>query len=228
MIWGLKMSGKWFSNRGQMIQVACAVIAVAIGIVVQWNQLSVAINFGEILKVLLYPIVVLIAFRLGISASSRPAAQIVMPPPAMVARSIAPEPMVDPHSTLRPEFDYQLSLPVIKVGSYLDVNQELGLRRISVVSIKTVKTGNDEEPAAEIEVTGYGLDFVAGRRLTEINRKKALIPAYTRDWKDADCSMFDFTYKQNDLSFRAISVDHINVPAQEVTLVICLAKYRNR
>ena len=51
-----------------MIQVTCAVLAVIIGIAAQWSQLSIAINFGEILKVLLYPVAVVIGFQLGTRA----------------------------------------------------------------------------------------------------------------------------------------------------------------
>ena len=77
------MSGKWFSNRGQMIQVTCAVLAVLIGIAAQWSQLSIAINFGEILKVLLYPVAVVIGFQLGTRALN---------PTAQTAAAVEPSP----------------------------------------------------------------------------------------------------------------------------------------
>jgi hypothetical protein len=217
------MSSQWFSNRGQMIQVTCAVLAVIIGIAAQWSQLSVAINFGEILKVLLYPVAVLIGFQLGTRAL-KPTAQVAAATAAPPLPSM--EALPDIRSSLGPEFSYKFSTPIIKVGSYFEVGQELGLRRVSALSIKTVKAGSEEVPAAEIEVAGHVLDFSAGRRVTAIHHKKALIPAYARALKDADCSMFEFAYQSNSFSFVAISVDHINVPAQEVTLVICLGNYR--
>jgi hypothetical protein len=217
------MSSQWFSNRGQMIQVTCAVLAVIIGIAAQWNQLSVAINFGEILKVLLYPVAVLVGFQLGTRALKPTAGTAAAPEaPAPPSREAFP----DMRSILGPEFNYKFSTPIIKVGSYFDVGQELGLRRVSALSIKTVKAGSEEVPAAEIEVAGHVLDFSAGSKVTAIHNKKALIPAYARNLKEADCSMFEFSYQPNAFSFAAISVDHINVPAQEVTLVICLADYR--
>jgi hypothetical protein len=40
--------------------------------------------------------------------------------------------------------------------------------------------------------------------------------------------MFEFAYQPDSFSFVAICIDHINVPAQEITLVICLANYRKR
>jgi hypothetical protein len=217
------MSSQWFSNRGQMIQVTCAVLAVIIGIAAQWSQLSVAINFGEVLKVLLYPIAVLIGFQLGTRAL-KPVVQtaavtVASPPPSM-------EVLPDIRSILGPEFSYKYLTPLMKVGSYFDVGQELGLRRVSALSIKAIKAGNEEVPAAEIEVAGHVLDFSTGSKITPIHNKKALIPAYARTLKDADCSMFEFAYQPNAFSFVAISVDHINVPAQEITLVICLANYR--
>jgi hypothetical protein len=225
------MSSQWFSNRGQMIQVTCAVLAVIIGIAAQWNQLSVAINFGEILKVLLYPVAVLIGFQLGTRAQ-KPIVQTPIAPeqpsPAPPQPQTPREELPDIRSVLGPEFDYKFSSPVIKVGSYFEVGQELGLRRVSILSIKTVKSGSDDVPAAEIEVAGHMLDFSAGKNVTAIHNKKALIPAYVRSLKDADCSMFGFAYQPTSFSFVAISIDHINVPAQEVTLMICLANYRKR
>ena len=220
------MSSQWFSNRGQMIQVTCAVLAVIIGIAAQWSQLSVAVNFGEILKVLLYPVAVLIGFQLGTralkpTAQAAAAAAAPTPPPPREALS-------DIRSILGPEFSYKFSTPTIKVGSYFEVGQELGLRRISVLSIKTAKAGSEEVPSAEIEVAGHVLDFSVGRQVTAVHNRKALIPAYARAMKDVDCSMFEFAYQPNSFSFVAISVDHINVPAQEITLVICLANYRKQ
>ena len=217
------MSSQWFSNRGQMIQVTCAVLAVVIGIAAQWSQLSVAINFGEILKVLLYPVAVLVGFQLG-TRTLKPMAQTVAAAAASPPPSI--EALPDIRSILGPEFSYKFSTPIIKVGSYFEVGQELGLRRVSALSIKTVKAGSEEVPVAEIEVAGHVLDFSAGSKVTPIHNKKALIPAYARTMKEADCSMFEFAYQPNSFSFVAISIDHINVPAQEVTLVICLASYR--
>jgi hypothetical protein len=220
------MSSQWFSNRGQMIQVTCAVLAVIIGIAAQWSQLSVAINFGEILKVLLYPVAVLIGFQLGTRAlkPTTQAAATAAPPPPPPPPSM--EALPDKRSILGPEFSYELSTPIIKVGSYFEVGQELGLRRVSALSIKTVKAGSEEVPAVEIEVAGHVLDFSAGSQVTAIHNKKALIPAYARATKYADCSMFEFAYRPDSFSFVAISVDHINVPAQEVTLAICLVNYR--
>jgi hypothetical protein len=228
-----------------MIQVTCAVLAVIIGIAAQWSQLSVAINFGEILKVLLYPVAVLVGFQLGTRAlkptAQKTAAPEAPPPPSRetalkpaAQRTAAPEApppssreaLPDIRSILGPEFNYKFSTSIIKVGSYFEVGQELGLRRVSAVSIKAVKAGSDEVPAVEIEVAGHVLDFSAGCNVTAIHDKKALIPAYARTMKDADCSMFEFAYQPNSFSFVAISVDHINVPAQEVSLVICLANYR--
>jgi hypothetical protein len=221
------VSSQWFSNRGQMIQTSCAVLAVVIGIAAQWSQLSVAINFGEVLKVLLYPVAVVIGFQLGVRAL-KPAAPMEAAVEPSPPRPQPKDQLPNTRSIIDPEFNYKFLAQIVKVGSYFEVGQELGLHRISVLSIKTVKDGNDDIPAAEIEVAGHVLDFSPGKSVTAIHRKKALIPSYARPLKDADCSMFQFGYQPTSLSFVAISVDHINVPAQEITLVICLANYRKR
>src|SRR5258708_3407979 len=123
--WGMTMPSQWFSNRGQMIQAICAVLAVLIGIAAQWNQLSVAVNLGEILKVLFYPIAVLIGFQLG-KRAVRPSAQ-------TAASSPTTKEFPDIQSMLGPELNYKFLSPAIKVGSYFDVGEEFALRRVSAV-----------------------------------------------------------------------------------------------
>ena len=59
------MSGKWFSNRGQMVQVACAVIAAGIGIITQWKNISSTIDVGLVIKIALYPVAAVALVQLG-------------------------------------------------------------------------------------------------------------------------------------------------------------------
>jgi hypothetical protein len=208
------MSGKWFSNRGQIIQVACAVIAVAIGVTTQWNQISNAIDLALIVKIALYPLAVIILIQVG---KHFPTANAPAP-----GQAVKEEVKTGPTSVI----NYQFLTPTVKIGSYFDVDQERGLRRISVISIQNHKVGFDEVPAVEIEVTGMVLNFDAGRSVKKVSDKRFLIPAYSRSIKDGDCSMHEFSYRKESFSLSAISVDHINVPAQEATLAICLATYR--
>src|ERR1700722_430482 len=113
------MSGRWFANRGQMVQVTCAVIAVGLGIITQWNQISTAIDFGLVIKILLYPLVAVGLVQLGkyfpTRATPTPVGKVTGPP-------IAEPPISEKQKW---NIDYQFLTPTVKVGSYFNVNQQL-------------------------------------------------------------------------------------------------------
>jgi hypothetical protein len=208
---GQEMSGKWFSNRGQMVQVACTVLAVIIGVVTQWNQITSTIDIGPIFKILLYPSAAVGLFQLGSYFSGRKTS--VHANPGLIAQP-------------KPDFDYQFLHPTIKIGSYIDLARDFGLRRVAVSSIQTRTIGSEEVPVAEIEVAGIALYLSGGNSVIKINDKKFLIPAYSRDLKSEGSSIHEFGYSTDYFTLTAISVDHINIAAQEVSLAICLVKYR--
>lgn len=194
---------KWFSNRGQMIQVLCAVLAVALGVVLNWKQLSSAFDLVQILKVFVYPAAVLIGFRLG--------------------KYQKPSNTFDP----RPSVDYKFFTPTIKVGSYFDTesNHVLALSRVSVISIENHKVFSQEGPAAIIETAGTVLHFTPGQHARKLSSDRFLIPANAR-LKTEEHAIFQLNYEKDSLSLTSISVDHINLPAQEVTFAICVMRYR--
>lgn len=189
------------------MQVACAVIAVGIGVFSQWNQISNAIDVGLVIKILLYPLAAVALVQLGkyFPTSARGQESIWKP---------------------KPDFDYRFLAPTLKIGSYFDLDQPFGIRRISAVSIQNDKSEPQDVPTVEIEVAGTALYFSGGSSVKKISDRRFRIPAYSRRLKDVDCSMYLFTYQKDYFSFAAISVDHINVPAQEATLAISLLEYR--
>jgi hypothetical protein len=206
-IWGWQMPGQWFSNRGQMVQVACAVAAVVIGLVSQWGQISSAIDLAAIFKILLFPLGAIFMFQLGQYFSKR----------------TTNSKDVDAKASI---IEHTFRTPTIKVGSYFDVDQPLGIRRISASSIQNYKFTYEEVPAAEIEISGSLISLTAGKKVKQISDRKFLLPAYSRSLKDDDCSVFQLRYKEDLVEVTAISVDHINQHAQEIVLTISLFSYR--
>jgi hypothetical protein len=204
---GTGMTGKWFTNRGQVIQVACAVILLIIGIITQWNQLWNAFDLASVLKVLAYPATALLCFQAGkyVQSLSSPARQSVKP---------------------QPTIKYQFLTPTVQIGSYFDIESEqiLGLSRVSVISIANFETGS-EASAALVEVVGTILYLSAGARTKKLNSSRFLIQANSK-LKSDEYSVFQFTCQKDSLSLTSISVDHINLPAQEVTFAICIMQYR--
>jgi hypothetical protein len=202
------MSNKWFTNRGQVIQVTCAVILLIIGIITQWNQLWNTFDLASVLKVLAYPATALLCFQAGkyVQSLSSPAKQ-----------SFKPQPTIK----------YQFLTPTVKIGSYFDTESEqlLGLSRVSVVSIDKLETGSEAVSAALVEVAGTILYLSAGAHTKKLNSNRFLIQANSR-LKSDDYSVFQFTCQKDSLSLTSISVDHINLPAQEVTFAICIMQYR--
>jgi hypothetical protein len=114
---GDKMPNKWFSNRGQMIQAACAIIAVAIGIFTQRSSLTTSLDIEMVSKILFFPAAAVSLFQLG----------------KYVQRLSTPSASPFPDDL---PFDYRYLTPTIKVGSYHDLDRKLDTRRISVISIK--------------------------------------------------------------------------------------------
>jgi hypothetical protein len=214
------MSGKWFSNRGQMVQVGCAVIAVAIGTVTQWSQISNAVDLELILKIALYPLAAVLLVQLGKH----------FPVGRLDIQTAQPKPIPDeqPTSEQNPKstIEYRFLTPSIKAGAYFDVGQEFGLRRVSLLSIKSKTLASQEVPVAELEVAGMSIYFTPGHSIEQLGDRKFLIPASQRDTKTESSSIFEFMYSKDSLTLTSVSVDHINVPGQEATVVICSIKYR--
>jgi hypothetical protein len=204
---GDKMPNKWFSNRGQMIQAACAIIAVAIGIFTQRSSLTTSLDIEMVSKILFFPAAAVSLFQLG----------------KYVQRLSTPSASPFPDDL---PFDYRYLTPTIKVGSYHDLDRKLDTRRISVISIKEEEVLSSAKSGAEIEVVGTGMYFSGGDQTTKIKDRRFLLPAYARSLKSEDYSMFEFVYQDAYFTLTAISVDHINVPAQEVTLAVCVVSYR--
>src|SRR5882724_2147225 len=164
------MSGKWFSNRGQMVQVACAVIAVGVGIITQWQQLTTAIDPALVFKIALYPLAAIILVQIGKHyPGSRTTVQSSTPVPAVIE-----QPRPADKSKPAPEYTYLSQL--VKVGSYIEVNQEYGLRRVTLMSIQSRTIGSEEVLVAELEATGMAVSFAAGKWVEQITDRRFLVP----------------------------------------------------
>jgi hypothetical protein len=169
---------------------------------------SSAFDLIQILRVLIYPAAVLVGFQLGkyfqISSSGHES-------------SVGG----------RPPVSYKFFTPTIKVGSYFDTEstQLLGLSRISVISIDSTQAVSQDVPAVLIETAGTVLNFSPGRYTKKVSSNRFFIPANVR-MKSEDHAIFQFVYDKDSLSLTSISVDHINLPAQEVTFAICVMQYR--
>jgi hypothetical protein len=188
-----------------MIQVICAVIAAGIAVFTQRANLSATIDIETILKILFAPTVAVLLFQLGKYVERRSAA----PPPK--------DPITSP-------FDYQFITSTIKVGSYQDLNEKIDRRRVSIISIKEDVSPSNPS-GAEVEVTGTGVYFSGGNKTTMVSDKRFILPANSRRMKTENFSMFEFVYREDYLTLTAISVDHINIPSQEVTLDVCSVTY---
>jgi hypothetical protein len=193
------MSGKWFSNRGQMIQVACAVIAVGVGIITQWDKLS---GFLGILGVLAYPVAALILINIGRRLTSRAG-------PNIEAAAAPPAPEIKaPDEPKPPKLTYRYETPTLKVGTFYIVDQPFGVQRLTLVSIKQERIRTRDVLVAEIDVTGSMVDLTGGGDVKQESRKRFFIPADDMRTKRQDSSAFEFMYREGS--------------AQEVGLVICV------
>jgi len=204
-----------------MVQVACAVVAVGIGAITQWQQLTTAIDPALIFKIALYPLAAIILVQIGKHyPGSRATVQSSTTVPAAIQQPKQPD-----KSKPASEYTY-LSQPV-KVGSYIEVNQEYGLRRVTLMSIQSRTIGSEEVLVAELEATGMAVSFAPGKWVEQITDRRFLVPANSRELKSEGYAFFEFMFGQSSLSMTSVCVDHINQPAQEATIVVGAMRYRS-
>jgi hypothetical protein len=107
------------------------------------------------------------------------------------------------------------------------VNEPLGIQRISVLAIKEQENWRGEKiPAAEIEISGTALALVEGHAIKKVSDRRFLVPTYGRNLKNSEYSIHDLSYGKDVFDFSAITVDHINQAAQEVSICVCFMDHR--
>jgi hypothetical protein len=209
----------WFTNKGQMIQVACAVVAATVALMV-W--------FAVPPQQLLYaaPIVIAISFvwlatiaadkLLSLLATARAYERLKASVPSAPPTS----PTVDSFKAPRPLFLHVAQVRC-KVGSFWECAFDGDVPfRLVVHAISKIKGQNEHR--ADIEMTRGPAALVGGSETTRISSARYWVPRSSHPYRAEPRSVYSLDislpYQVYLFSFR---VEHINPNEEEVTLEVC-------
>jgi hypothetical protein len=218
---GLEMSGKWFSNRGQMVQVGLAVLALVIAIIVALPALAQHQDLLSWLPIILIPAIALGAFSLGKNYA---------PPVVVPASTTTAEPSAATNGSLRPvheteeifETEVNVFTPTVKVGSYWNDGDVPRRIRVTVVSIS-----EEEEPRAELNFAMGALAH-GGTQTKRTKVNQFLMRPTSSGFQAEEFCVTCFSFDERHVWFFVVRVDHVNAYAKEVVLSICKVSSHKR
>jgi hypothetical protein len=230
---GRAMSGKWFTNRGQVVQILIGFAALVVGIVVAFPQLPVQQGFQGFVAVwpiIIFPLVALVLMWLNNKRMHRTIETLVQKAPTVsVPASAAPEPVKPkvPFADLFPKLSglsedgwrivevYVVDIK-IKVGSYWDEPATKSKMRISAIALH-------EEPgrrSAELSVRTSGSIIFGSKESDQIatNRYKVTISRSGHDAEER--SIYQFSFSDDHIHFFVVRVDGLDTASNEVALQV--------
>jgi hypothetical protein len=227
------MSGKWFSNRGQVVQILIAFVALVVGILVAFPRLPVQQGLQGFLSawpIIIFPLAALFLMWLNNARMHRAIETLVQTTPqASAPATISTDPVKSktPYADLFPKpagitedgwriTDVYVVDTRIKVGSYWDEPIARDKKRISVIAIH-------EEPgrrSAELAVRTGGSIIYGGKQSdrVEVNRYTVTISSSGFDAEERSIHQFSFTDQH--IHFFVIRVDGLDTALNEVALQI--------
>jgi hypothetical protein len=239
----------WFANRGQVMQTVsavcsaiCAVVGVLIALYINLpGVFHTSIDSGKIiLSILAIPAILVGGFN---------AAFYLMAPimDRMAQRMFekrfpefrSPTPQLDAVENIktsvedrkeRPPIDFKAALPPktesevldvkIRVGSYWETSAGLDRFRISILGIQ----GDPGKLIVELSVTTGGSVFHPGTQVKEVGVNRFLVPESHSGFQSEERCVYQFSFSDNHVHFRAARVDGIDLHNREVAVNI--AKFR--
>jgi hypothetical protein len=199
----------WFSNRGQAIQVTCAVVGVLIGLMAWLAVPPVTVLYFAPLLVgggVGYLLASAVSFWAYRTARKRH------------------ETSAEPESRLETKLDSQKNEhryePVkgsAKVGA--KSQHQTRQRNIAIV-IHGIDVDNDGNPLADLEVVSGGGPFSGGRNTEKISMLRYRLPVSKELLNLQHTALFSCSVIGAKLTYFVLYVDHIDVYAKEVHYVI--------
>lgn len=225
---GTPSTGKWFSNHGQAVQMGAAVVACLVALVANWPAIQAHQDVLAWWPVVVMPLAVLIAFRLG--RSSRPTGVDVkaemqpLSPPVPIQEKLdrlVQEPLKPQTYTERfviNEDRLIIAKQSVKLGDYWEIGTDLN--RLKIVPISFKDTG------VEIRFDTQGSMFYGGSETKETGVNSFII-SETRNGFQAEASCaYQFSFSEKHVHFKILRVDHINKVGNEVVLEFCTVQLR--
>jgi hypothetical protein len=219
------MAGKWFANRGQIGQLLVATLALIVGVVIAWPQLSPHMNVLQLWPIAIVPLAGLFVFRLGLlSRPTEPAPSLVSPPAATLP-VVQPEKSNSPTQTPKPIERFGLDddslfieKKTVKLGDYWEVREGISRLKITPVGFKNDEKGR---PYVELKMDTGGSVFYGGDMAIESGVNRIALPATSSGFQSEECCAYQFSFSDKHVHFIGVRVDHINGFANEVVLELC-------
>jgi hypothetical protein len=224
------MSGKWFSNRGQVLQITIAFVALVIGIIVAFPHLPVQQGFEGFISVwpiIIFPLAALFLMWLNNKRIHRTIETLVQKAPMVSVPASEPVKPKVPFADIFPKLSspnengwrivevYVVDIK-IKVGSYWDEPASKGKMRISAIAIH-------EEPgrrSAELSIRTSGSIIFGTKESDQIasNRYKVTISRSGHDAEER--SIYQFSFSDDHIHFFVMRVDGLDTASNEVALQV--------
>jgi hypothetical protein len=216
------MSGRWFTNRGQMVQVAVAVLALVVAIIVALPALAQHPDLLSWSPIILIPAIALGAFSYGKNYASPPVVPVSTPAAEPVPMSAG---LALPHET-EEAFETEVNVygPTLKVGSYWDDGEVPRRIRVAVVSITDEEGG---EPRAELNFAMGALAH-GGTQTKRTKTNQFLMRQTSSGFQAEEFCVTCFSFDERHIWFFVVRVDHVNAYAKEVVLSICKVSSHKR
>jgi len=237
----------WFSNRGQIMQTACAVCSAICAIV--GVLIALKINLPDVFDrgvggasllatILIIPALMVIAFnvafylmtplfdRMSRRSFEKTFPEFRSPQQIDVTKQTdkfveeRKERPVDLKAALAPTTDSNVLDIKIKVGSYWETSSGLDRFRISILGIQ----GEPGRQIVDLSVTTGGSVFHAGSQVENVSVNRFLVPESHSGFQSEERCVYQFSFSDSHIHFRAARVDGVDLHSQEVAVNI--AKFR--
>jgi hypothetical protein len=216
------MTNAWFSNNGQKIQLAVAVLGVVLTGINAWPAIS-SLHLLNIASLIFYIVVLIAAF----SVARLAAPHFVVAPQGENKNLNTVGPGFFDRSKLLPEpaKSYEVQVSSIKIVLAKGHDWSSGgdpLRKLRVVYHDLVKEGDDSY-RADIEFFSIS-DFVGGSLTKSLKQKgsdRFLLPVSRSEHSSERNCIYNFMFTDDTVRFDFVRLSHINKHSGEIQLMIC-------
>jgi hypothetical protein len=210
------MSGSWFSNRGQILQLGIAAFACILTGINAWPAIKQMelLTFSPIIFYTVFALGALIIFFYRAPAKTFEATP-SSPPVPLTSQQSPSQIRNEPHK-------FHFERFTLKLGDFYEQPHQLSQLKVTLKNITTLKfkTYGGEETAegAELEVrVGGGLVY-GGVHTKQVGTNRYLRPLSTDTHNAEEGSIFKFAFTDRYFSFLGLRVEHINTHSKEVVI----------
>lgn len=225
------MGGKWFSNRGQIVQLAAAILSL----LTAWNAWGAikTLDFLSLGPIIFYVSIATLVISFYLRANhksefSTPSAPAVQP--ATRTKAVADTSPRTPNAIAPPEPKWAASPTVqtftLKAGAFFDgthIRPELKitLKDITTATFKSHFILEETLEVSDIECRLGGLVVYGGKQTKEIDVNRFLVPAANGFLHSDERALYQLSFSNDHVSFFGLRVDHINMHAKEAVMTLC-------